>query len=91
MLVDIPLLFETAAELEFDRTVVVACTGGTQRQRLRENRGLNDEMIEKIIGAQLPLSAKMNKADHVIWNDTTVSCLEGQAGLIARWLTHYYG
>ncbi len=91
LLVDIPLLFETGAETAFDRTVVVACSAFTQQRRLREDRGLDDAMIEKIIGAQLPLGAKIKKADHVIWNDSTVSCLDGQAGLLARWLSQYYG
>lgn len=89
--VDIPLLFETSAETYFDRTVVVACSSETQHQRLREHRGLDDAMIEKIIGAQLPLGAKISKADHVIWNDSTVAALDGQAGLLARWLIEHYG
>jgi len=91
MLVDIPLLFETGAETAFDRTIVVACSPFSQRHRLRERSGLDDSMIEKIIGAQLPLGAKIRKADHMIWNDSSVSCLDGQAGLLARWLTEYYG
>lgn len=90
-LVDIPLLFETGAESHFDRTLVVACSPATQKARLRDRRGLSVAMIEKIIGAQLPLSAKVNKADHIIWNDHTVSCLDRQAGLLARWLISYHG
>jgi dephospho-CoA kinase len=89
--VDIPLLFETGAEAHLDRTLTIACSPAVQYRRLREDRGLTDALIEKIIGAQLPLDAKIKKADHVIWNDSTVSCLDRQAGLLARWLTHYYG
>jgi dephospho-CoA kinase len=84
--VDIPLLFETKAESHFDRVIVVACSPGTQRRRLREARGLDDAIAEKIIGAQLDLRVKMEKADHVIWNDSTTASLEGQAALLAGWL-----
>jgi dephospho-CoA kinase len=84
LIVDIPLLFETGAETEFDVVVVVACSPATQRHRLREQRALSLEVAEKIIGAQLDLGTKIRKADHLIWNDSTLSCLDGQADLLAR-------
>ncbi len=88
---DIPLLFETGAEAQLGRVLVIACSPATQARRLREKRNLPDAMIEKIIGAQLNLGAKMDKADHVIWNDSTLDCLDRQAEHLARWLTQYYG
>lgn len=88
--VDIPLLFETAAQEHFNRVVVVACSAATQRARLREKRALDDAMMEKIIGAQLDLGQKIKLADHVIWNDSTVACLDGQARLLAGWLRNYH-
>jgi len=84
--VDIPLLFETKAESQFDRVIVVACSPGTQRRRLREARGLDDAMAEQIIGAQLDLQVKMGKADPLVWNDSTPANLERQAALLADWL-----
>lgn len=83
---DIPLLFETQAEARFDRIVVVACSPATQRRRLAEQRGLSAGLAEKIIHAQLDLPTKINQAHHVIWNDSTLSCLERQARLLAAWL-----
>jgi dephospho-CoA kinase len=50
--VDIPLLYETAAEEHFGRVAVVACSAATQRARMREKRSLDDATIENIIGAQ---------------------------------------
>jgi dephospho-CoA kinase len=88
--VDIPLLFETAAQEHFDQVVVVACSAATQRARMRDKRALNEAIIENIIGAQHDLGQKMNLADHVIWNDSTVSCLDGQARLLAGWLRNYH-
>lgn len=84
--VDIPLLFETRAEAAFDHIAVVACSPATQRRRLAEKRGMAADLAEKIIRSQLDLPTKINKAHHVIWNDSTLSCLERQARLLADWL-----
>jgi dephospho-CoA kinase len=91
LLVDIPLLYETAAESHCDRVVVVACSGRTQRQRLGAARGLDPELAQRIIAAQLDLQTKISKADHVIWNDSTISSLEAQGELLANWLSQTYG
>jgi dephospho-CoA kinase len=89
LLVDIPLLFETGAETHFDVIVVVACSPATQRRRLQEQRALSTHVAEKIIAAQLDLGTKIRKADHLIWNDSTFPCLNGQAELLARCLRRY--
>jgi dephospho-CoA kinase len=85
-IVVIPLLFETAAEREVDQTVCVACTRGTQLERLRA-RGWSDAHIELRLAAQLPMRAKMERADYVIWNEfdlaTCQAQLERVVGLVA--------
>lgn len=91
LLVDIPLLFETQVEARFDRIIVVACAAATQQRRLREKRGLSPELAKKILRAQLDLGTKTQLAHHVIWNDSTPSCLERQAGLLADWLCRNLG
>lgn len=89
--VDIPLLFETGTEANFDRVIVVACSSGTQRRRLRELRKLDDATASRIIAAQFDLNLKIKKADHVVWNDSTDTCLDRQAALLAGWLHKHYG
>ena len=89
--VDIPLLFETQAEASFDRIIVVACSPRTQRRRLAEPRGLSAGLAEKIITSQLDLATKINHAQHVIWNDSTLDCLERQARHLAGGLGHARG
>jgi dephospho-CoA kinase len=91
LVIDIPLLYETGAESHFDRVVVVACSPATQRRRLDVYRHLAPEMAEQIIAAQLDLATKVRKADHLIWNDSSVSCLERQTDLLATWLRQTYG
>lgn len=90
-LFDIPLLYETHIESEFDRVLVVACSPEIQRRRLRENRGLALELIERMISAQSDLLAKAARADHVVWNDGSPTALDAQARLFAAYLRENYG
>jgi dephospho-CoA kinase len=75
----IPLLFETNAEAEFESVICVACSAGTQRERLTD-RGWDNKQIEQRIAAQWPIERKMMAADHVVWTEgsmeTTVEQLE---------------
>jgi dephospho-CoA kinase len=89
VLVDIPLLYETGAQDGLDRVIVVACSRKTQLRRLTSERGLAPELAARMIAAQLDLSAKIQQADHVIWNDSTVSNLDGQSRLLASWLREW--
>lgn len=91
LLVDIPLLYETGAQSEFDRVIVVACPKETQINRLNCQRGLALELAVTIIATQLDIDAKTQLADHVIWNDSTVSNLNGQSELLAAWLKRHLG
>lgn len=90
LLVDIPLLYETEAERVLDRVAVVACSPATQRMRMREQRKLDSGLIERIIGAQFDLELKVARATHVVWNDSTLACLERQARLLAALLGSSY-
>lgn len=90
LFVDIPLLYETEAQREFDRIVVVACSPATQRARLREQRKLDSALMESIVGAQFDLGLKVARATHVVWNDSTPACLERQARLFAAFLGSSY-
>jgi len=86
LLVDIPLLYETDAAEHFDRIIVVAAHRDTQLFRLTKDRGLASDMARQIIDAQLDLGEKIQQADHVIWNDSTVPNLDGQSRILAACL-----
>jgi dephospho-CoA kinase len=90
-LFDIPLLYETRAETEFDRVLVIACSPEMQRNRLTQNRGLAPELIARMIGTQLGLPAKAGRADHVVWNEGSIASLAEQAQLFAAYLRKIYG
>jgi dephospho-CoA kinase len=89
-LVDIPLLYETGVQTEFDRIIVVAAPRTTQMRRLVQERNLAPDVAEQIIAAQLDLGTKAQLADHLIWNDSTVLNLDGQSRLLANWLKRRY-
>src|SRR6266404_1547241 len=56
--VAIPLLYEVAAETQFDCVVVVGCSEPTQLARLTQ-KGLSETRARARIGAQWPLPKKM--------------------------------
>ena len=90
-LVDIPLLYETDAQVEFDRVIVVAAPHAAQIHRLVTERNLAPALAEQMIAAQLDIGSKIAKADHVIWNDSTVPNLDGQTRLLVAWLKRWWG
>lgn len=90
-LADIPLLFETGAAEHFDATVAVGCSRGTQLRRLTQNRGLETQAALQMMAAQLDMSAKLAKADHVIWNDSTIENARAQSEMLSKLLTFKYG
>ena len=67
-IVVIPLLFETGAEKDLDRTICVACSFQTQLARLRP-RGWTDPQCSQRIAAQWPVEKKMELANFVVWSE----------------------
>ena len=68
-LADIPLLFETGQQHEFDAVIVCACTPAEQLKRVIARDHLPDDEARARIAAQLPIEEKAARADHVIWTD----------------------
>ena len=68
---EIPLLFETKQEAQFDKIVLLASSEQTQLKRMIEERSFSVEDAKARIEAQIPLKNKINKAHYVIQNDKT--------------------
>jgi dephospho-CoA kinase len=66
---DIPLLYETGRDRDFDVVVVVACEPQLQLQRLITRDRITEPEALARIAAQLPISEKMRRADAVIRTD----------------------
>jgi dephospho-CoA kinase len=68
---DVPLLYETGLDRDFDLVIVTACEPAAQLQRLMARDGLTDAEARQRIAAQLPLDEKIRRADYVIRTDGT--------------------
>lgn len=77
-IVDVPLLFESSREGDFDAVVATLCSTKRQRERLTA-RGLSDAQIADRLAAQWPAEQKAARADHVISTDGTYE--ETEAGI----------
>jgi dephospho-CoA kinase len=66
---DIPLLFETGQQHDFDAVVVCACAPSEQVRRVMARNGLSQADARARIDAQLPIEEKVARADYVIWTD----------------------
>ena len=80
---DIPLLYETDGDTLCDRVVVVACAHEIQLARLMKRTSLDRLIAGQMIAAQMPLTEKIGRADHVVWNNGDRSALAAQAKLLA--------
>jgi dephospho-CoA kinase len=66
---DIPLVFETGHNHDFDAVVVVACAPEIQLRRVIDRDGLSETDARARIAAQWPIEEKVRRANHVIWTD----------------------
>ena len=68
-LADVPLLFENGFDFGYDQAITLANSRATQVARLKARNGWNDELIESVLAAQLPVEEKISRADIVFWKD----------------------
>lgn len=66
VLLDIPLLFETAGMDRVDRIVVVTAPTDIQRERVLSREGMTEEKFAAILSKQVPDSEKRRRADYII-------------------------
>lgn len=83
---EVPLLYESGFDVPRDYEIVVASSPGTQRDRIRKTRNLGDDVMERILAAQLPIMEKVSRAHIVIWNEGSIPCLKRQALHLRRLL-----
>jgi len=77
-LADVPLLFENGFDFGQTQAITVSTTRATQVARLKARNGWDDNLIESVLTAQLPLEEKCSRADIVFWNDGEPATLKAQ-------------
>ena len=85
---DIPLLFETGRDGEFDVIIVTACEPDTQMKRVMTRDSLSNDEAHRRIMAQLPLAEKVRRATYVIRTDGTFAETSAQVADVYRRLHH---
>jgi dephospho-CoA kinase len=78
LIFEIPLLFETQSEKEFDKVIVVSAPPEVQRARVFERRGMTAAKLESILKRQMPDEEKRRRADFVIDTGGDLSTTEAQ-------------
>lgn len=68
-LADIPLLYETGRDGDFDEVIVAACDPETQVRRVMQRDRLAEPEARQRLAAQLPIAEKVRRAHHVIRTD----------------------
>jgi dephospho-CoA kinase len=66
VVLDIPLLFETAQEDRCDAVVVVTAPAEVQRMRVFERPGMTEQKFSAILAKQMPDAEKRRRADFVV-------------------------
>lgn len=75
---EIPLLFETGGEKDFDKVVVVSAPADVQRGRVLERVGMSVAKLDSILERQIPNEEKRRRADFVVDTSSDLSTTEKQ-------------
>lgn len=83
VVLDVPLIFETGGEKNFNKIVVVSAPKEVQRDRVLARDDMTEEKFEAILARQTPDAEKRRQADYVInTNCPKEATLEQVRGLL---------
>ena len=78
LIFEIPLLFETRSEKDFDKVVVVSAPREIQRARVLARNSMTLDRFNSILARQMPDEEKRRRADFVIDTGADLSTTEAQ-------------
>ena len=82
VVLDIPLLFETGAERDCDRVVLVYASRETQRRRALARPGMTEDKLRGIVAAQMDDAEKLRRAYYRIPTDRGIGDSRRRVGWI---------
>lgn len=80
--VDAALIFEFGLDEDLDLVVLVTAPPEVRAERLRLERGLEPQRIERIMASQQPDAAKAGNSDFVLVNDGSLEDLRAKADAV---------
>ncbi len=89
--VDAALIFEFGLDEDLDAVVLVTAPRALRAERIRQERGLDDERIERIMAVQLPDAEKVAASDYVIVNDGSLEELRAAADRVLAGIRSDFG
>ena len=81
---DVPLLFEAGIDKRVDQTIVVTADRNTQIARLKKRNALSRTEALRRISSQMPLTTKIQRADHVLNGTLPRPSLRKQVGQLFK-------
>lgn len=72
VVLEIPLLFETAGEDQVDVTLVVSAPADVQRSRVLERVNMSEAKLDALLANQMPDAEKRRRADFVVDTDRPI-------------------
>ena len=82
LLFEIPLLFETDGQDEYDKVITVSAPSEVQRDRVLRRPGMTPAKLDSILARQTPDAEKRERADFVVDTGGDLSTTERQVGQI---------
>jgi dephospho-CoA kinase len=79
---DVPLLFETGHEHDFDRVIVSACAPHEQLRRIMARDRLSRDAARARLEAQWPIEEKVRRADYVVRTDGSFAETDSQVNSV---------
>ena len=79
-----PLLLENALDKYVNRVLLIDLPEAMQLQRAMARDNANQQQIQAIMAAQMTREARLQRADDIINNDSTVAALQAQVNRLHR-------